>query len=62
MHPEAPNPFFGSLLCQKIKTLVAQLADKAHSLIEDVDSNIVKRFNGVIAKLVGGKRIIILND
>lgn len=57
MRPDATNPFFGSLLWQKIKTLVAQLADKAHSLIEDVDSNVVERFNGVIAKLVGGKRI-----
>lgn len=51
------NPFFGSLLWQKIKTVVAQLADKAHSLIEDVDSNVVENFNGVIAKMVGGKRI-----
>ncbi|CAH0401911.1 unnamed protein product [Chilo suppressalis] len=57
MGPDAPNPFFGSLLWQKIKTLFAQLADKVHSLIEDVDSNVVERFNGVIAKLVGGKRI-----
>lgn len=54
---DAPNPFFGSLLWQKIKTYVAQLAEKAHSLIEDVDSNVVERFNGVIAKLVGGKRV-----
>ncbi|CAB3222618.1 unnamed protein product [Arctia plantaginis] len=53
---DATNPFFGSLLWQKIKTVAAQLADKAHSLIEDVDSNVVERFNGVIAKLVMGLR------
>lgn len=49
MRSGAPNPFFACLLWQKIKTLVAQLADKNHSLIEDVDSKAVERFNRVIA-------------
>lgn len=44
-------------LWQKIRFLTANVASNARSLIENVDSNVVERFNGVIAKFVGGKRV-----
>ncbi|CAG4930765.1 unnamed protein product [Parnassius apollo] len=34
------------------------VASKSQSLVEDVDTNAAERFNSVIAKMVGGKRII----
>lgn len=49
--------FDASSLWQRIKILAANVASHSRSLIEDVDSNVVEQFNGVIAKLVGGKRI-----
>lgn len=33
------------------------VASKARSLVENVDTNSVERFNSIVAKLVGGKRI-----
>lgn len=41
----------------RVKSIIATAANKARSLIEDVDTNAVERFNSVIAKFVGGKRI-----
>lgn len=49
--------FNASSLWQRVKMLAANVASHSRSLIEDVDSNVVEQFNGVIAKLVGGKRI-----
>lgn len=49
--------FDASSLWQRIKMLAANVASHSRSLIEDVDSNVVEQFNGVVAKLVGGKRI-----
>lgn len=48
---------FNTLLWQRIRLTVGNVASQARSLIENVDSNVVERFNGVIAKFVGGKRI-----
>lgn len=42
---------------QRIDFITSSVAAHARSLIHDVDSNVVERFNGVIAKFVGGKRI-----
>lgn len=36
---------------------IRYLSYNAGSLIQDVDSNIVEQFNGIIAMLVGGKRV-----
>lgn len=41
----------------RVKAIIATAANKARSLIEDVDTNAVERFNSIIAKFVGGKRI-----
>lgn len=41
----------------RVKSIIATTANKARSIIEDVDTNAVERFNSVIAKFVGGKRI-----
>lgn len=35
----------------RVNAIIATLASKACSLIEDVDTNVVERFNSVIAKL-----------
>jgi len=37
--------------------IVSALSNNSRSLIEDVDNNVVERFNSIIAKCVGGKRI-----
>ncbi|KOB52290.1 hypothetical protein OBRU01_26165, partial [Operophtera brumata] len=54
---EIVTQFDASSLWQRIRILAANVASHSRSLIEDVDSNVVEQFNGVIAKLVGGKRI-----
>lgn len=41
----------------EIKTLVNRLSRNSKSLIIDVDSNVAERFNSIVAKTVGGKRI-----
>lgn len=41
----------------RIKTIVGSVLSKWRSLIEDVDTNVVERFNSIVAKFVGGKRI-----
>ncbi|CAG9135197.1 unnamed protein product [Plutella xylostella] len=41
----------------RLRAIVANVAAKARSLIEDVDTNSVERFNSVVAKYVGGKRV-----
>jgi hypothetical protein len=46
-----------SALWQKICFLTQNVASHARSLIHDVDSNVVERYNRIIAKFVGGKRI-----
>ncbi|XP_063386965.1 uncharacterized protein LOC134672945 isoform X1 [Cydia fagiglandana] len=46
-----------SALWQKICFLTQYVASHARSLIHDVDSNVVERYNSIIAKFVGGKRI-----
>lgn len=40
----------------RIQTILQSLLSKSRSLLEDVDTNSVERFNSVIAKVVGGKR------
>ncbi|KAI8431318.1 hypothetical protein MSG28_015863 [Choristoneura fumiferana] len=44
-------------LWQQIHYISGTVASQARSLIENMDSNVVERFNGVIAKFVGGKRV-----
>lgn len=46
-----------SMFLFRINAIAATVANKARSLIEDVDTNKVEGFNSVIAKFVGGKRI-----
>ncbi|XP_063216740.1 uncharacterized protein LOC134527744 isoform X1 [Bacillus rossius redtenbacheri] len=46
-----------SELYEHIMKAVKYLAYNSRSLIHDVDSNVVKQFNSIIAKIVGGKRI-----
>ncbi|XP_045484036.1 uncharacterized protein LOC123689155 isoform X1 [Pieris rapae] len=41
----------------RIKMIIQTIISKSRSLLEDVDTNVVERFNSVIAKIVGGKRI-----
>lgn len=41
----------------RILTILQSLTAKSRSMLEDVDTNAVERFNSVIAKVVGGKRI-----
>lgn len=41
----------------RIKTIVGSVLSKWRSLLEDVDTNVVERFNSIVAKFVGGKRI-----
>lgn len=49
--------FFTSTLWSRICLLLSNVASHASSLIHDVDSNSVERYNSIVAKLVGGKRI-----
>lgn len=46
-----------ALMKQEVTTLINRLARHTRSLILDVDSNAVERFNSIVAKMVGGKRI-----
>lgn len=48
---------FNTHLFTRIRYITGNVASQARSLIENVDSNVVERFNGVIAKFIGGKRI-----
>lgn len=41
----------------RINAIVGTVANKSRSLIEDVDTNAVERFNSVIAKFIEGKRV-----
>ncbi|CAK1590870.1 unnamed protein product, partial [Parnassius mnemosyne] len=41
----------------RLKVILNSVASKSRSLLEDVDTNAVERFNSVVAKFVGGKRI-----
>ncbi|KAL4718477.1 hypothetical protein ACJJTC_002120 [Scirpophaga incertulas] len=52
-----PNEFILSPLWQKICFVVQNVAGHARSLLYDVDSNVVERYNSIVAKFVGGKRI-----
>ena len=47
----------GDIIWERIRYITQNVAMHARSLIHDVDSNVVERFNGIIAKFVGGKRI-----
>ncbi|XP_028168468.1 uncharacterized protein LOC114358650 [Ostrinia furnacalis] len=49
--------FGTSTLWSKICLLMSNVAAHAPSLIHDVDSNSVERYNSIVAKLVGGKRV-----
>lgn len=51
------NEILLSAFWLKIKAIVGCVASHSRSLINDVDSNDVERFNGIVAKFVGGKRI-----
>lgn len=54
---QEPHEIFKCRIWTHIQFIAANVASQARSLIENADSNVVKRFNGVIAKFVGGKRI-----
>ncbi|GBP90191.1 hypothetical protein EVAR_64173_1 [Eumeta japonica] len=41
----------------RLKAIIGSVLSKSESLLEDVDTNVVERFNSVVAKIVGGKRI-----
>lgn len=41
----------------EIEKSISRLVTNAESLLYDVDSNIVEKFNSIIAKFVGGKRV-----
>lgn len=41
----------------RLLQIISSLSNHSRSLIKDVDSNIVERFNSIIAKCVGGKRV-----
>lgn len=41
----------------RIQSIIQSVASKSRSLLEDVDTNTVERFNSAIAKVIGGKRI-----
>ncbi|KAL4085314.1 hypothetical protein QTP88_027173 [Uroleucon formosanum] len=45
------------ILYTNIMQPVRYLARNSRSLLQDVDSNVVESLNGIIAKLIGGKRI-----
>ncbi|KOB78717.1 hypothetical protein OBRU01_01900 [Operophtera brumata] len=46
-----------STLWSRICLIMSNLAAHATSLIHDIDSNTVERYNSIVAKLVGGKRV-----
>jgi len=50
---KATDPNFYSTIMKHIR----YLARHSRSLIENVDSNVVESLNGIIAKLIGGKRV-----
>ncbi|RVE44807.1 hypothetical protein evm_010520 [Chilo suppressalis] len=52
-HMEIEN----TLLWFRMQTIIQSVVSKSKSMLEDVDANTVERFNSVIAKIVGGKRI-----
>ncbi|KAL0894185.1 hypothetical protein ABMA27_014210 [Loxostege sticticalis] len=57
-HEKSVNKhFFSSSLWTRICFIISSVASHAPSLINDVDSNSVERYNSIVAKLVGGKRI-----
>lgn len=41
----------------RLKVILNSVAETSRSLLEDVDTNAVERFNSIIAKFFGGKRI-----
>lgn len=41
----------------RMKSILQSVISKSRSLVEDIDTNVVKCFNSVVAKIVGGKRI-----
>lgn len=41
----------------RLNSIISNVAAKSRSLVENVNTNIVKCFNNVIAKFIGGKRI-----
>lgn len=41
----------------RLKVIIGTTASKSQSPVEDVDTNSAERFNSVIAKFVGGKRV-----
>ncbi|KAL4717055.1 hypothetical protein ACJJTC_016942 [Scirpophaga incertulas] len=51
------NDFFSGTLWSRICLLMSNLSSHAPSLIHDVDNNTVERYNSIVAKIVGGKRI-----
>lgn len=50
---KATDPSFYSTIMKHIRFL----ARHSRSLLENVDSNVVESLNGIIAKLIGGKRV-----
>lgn len=50
---KSTDPIFYSTIMQHIR----YLARHSRSLLQNVDSNVVESLNGIIAKLIGGKRI-----
>lgn len=49
--------FEKSLMSDKVHDLFKSLANKADSLVHDVDSNYPEQFHSLVAKFVGGKRL-----
>ena len=49
-------------LFSKIMEIFNSLADNAKSLLYDASSNSAENFNSVVAKFIGGKRVILLED
>lgn len=47
----------GPTIKSELKMLINRLSRNSKSLLIDVDSNVAERFNSIIAKTVGGKRI-----
>lgn len=41
----------------RLKVIIGTVASKSQSLVEDADTNTAERFNSIIAKIVGGKRV-----
>lgn len=46
-----------SALWFRLKVILQSVASKCRSLLEDVDTNPVERFNNIVAKFMGGKRV-----